>query len=76
MRKGRILSFFRGVDGVPGIARTSQKSSARRPDLYPCRVIDADSVLGVVSFSFPLSVAWASVLGFCLHTKVCGVPGW
>ena len=53
-----------------GILRTSHKSSARRPDRYRCRVMGADSTLGV--FCLPLSGGWLSV--FLLHTNACGVP--
>ena len=69
--KGITLSFFFCAVGVPGICRTSQKSSASRPERYPCRVSGVDST--TLDFPFTLSADWVS--GFCLHMKVCGVPG-
>ena len=69
--KGITLSFFLGVVGVPGICKTSQKSSARRPERYPCRVSGAESV----SLVFPFSLAEDWLSGFRLQINVCGVPG-
>lgn len=52
--KGMTLSFFREEGGVFGIPNTVQKSSASRPDLYPCRVMGVDS--GPCALALPLSL--------------------
>lgn len=48
------LNFFLLVCGMSGISKADQKSSASRPDLYPCRVRGVDSALASLCFSFPL----------------------
>lgn len=73
--RGRTRSFFLGVRGVSGISRVSQKFSASMPDMYPCRVIGADSEPCSFIFSLPLSCVPVSACGFILQINVWGVAG-